>query len=234
MDSTFAHLTGAPFLVAIAGGTGSGKTTLAQAIADRLGRHRVALLPQDSYYRDHSDLSQGARATLNYDVPEAFDRPLFLRHLRALRSGLAIRVPVYSFASHTRTVQTRLTHPQPIVIVEGLLLLVDPKIRGLFDFKIFVDAPERVRFQRRLRRDITERGRAAISVLTQFFTTVQPAHEQYVEPTKVFADLVLLNTGQRAECVETAVGALTSCLVQRRGGEAAHRLTALGVSGELR
>ena len=208
-------MTAQPLLVAIVGVTGSGKTTLTETIADRLGRSRVSIVSQDSYYRDPGDLPVKARATLNYDVPEAFDRSLFLKHLRVLRSGLTIRVPVYSFESHARTDQTRPVGPREIILVDGLLLLFDPKIRGLFDLTIFVDAPTPVRLQRRMRRDIAERGRTASAVLTQFFNTVQPSHEAYVEPTKVFADLVLPNTGRLEECVEAAAGAILTRFSQR-------------------
>ena len=216
-------LTGQPFLTAITGGSGSGKTTLAEAIADRLGRDRVSILPQDAYYHDRRELPPTGQAHLNYDVPEAFDRSLFLSHLHALRSGLSIRIPVYSFESHSPTGQTRLTRAQEIVLVDGFLLLFDPNIRELFDLRIFVDAPAKLRLRRRLRRDVAERQRTVLGVLDQFFDTVQPAYEEYVEPTKVFADLVLSNTGPLEDCIESAVNAIVSRHHQPAAWDYAHQ-----------
>jgi uridine kinase len=199
-----------PLLVAIAGGTGSGKTTIASAVAYRLGRERVSVLSHDAYYRDRSYLPAEQRGVLNYDVPEAFDVPLFVEHLRALRAGLPVEAPVYSFASHTRTAETRVIAPREIVLVEGLLVLHEPAVRELLDLAIFLDAPATVRLGRRLHRDIAERGRTALAVLEQFHGTVQPAHVEYVEPTKKFADLVLPNVDRIEECVNTAVQAIAS------------------------
>ncbi len=212
-------MTAQPLLVAITGGTGSGKSTLATAIANQLGRSRVSILPQDAYYRDRSDLPPETRATLNYDVPEAIDNSLFYQQLFALRSGQPIQMPVYSFQSHTRTGQTCPVDPRDVILVEGLLVLFDPGVRGLFHLKVFMDAPERVRMQRRMRRDVLERGRTATSILMQFHDTVMPAHRKYIDPTKAFADLVLLNTGPMEACVDLARKAIMDRL-DLRGGKA--------------
>lgn len=195
-------------MVGVTGGSGSGKTALAHALADRLGRHRVSIISQDAYYRDQSHLPPAARATLNYDAPEAFDGPLFSAHLRALRSGTAVHAPVYTFDSHSRTAQTRLIPAREVVLVEGLLLLLDPQIRSLLDLRIFLDAPEGIRLARRIQRDTAERGRTAADVIEQFFTTVRPAHERYVEPTKGLADLVILNTGALEMAVRLALDSI--------------------------
>lgn len=218
-----AHPPAQRFLVAITGGSGSGKTTLAQAIRDRLGADRVARLSQDAYYRDRGALPPWERARLNYDVPEAFDRALFLRHLRALRSGLPIAAPVYSFESHTRAAETRPVPALPIVLVDGLLLLHDPRLRGLFDLALFLDAPAGLRLERRIRRDVLERGRTAGSVVEQFRGTVLPAHVEYVEPAKAFADLVLDTAGPLEECVDAATNAIAARLTGRSRGAYAPR-----------
>lgn len=215
LNAFSAQMTRQPSIVAITGGTGSGKTALAEAIANRLGRNRVSLVSQDAYYRDRSDIPPQDRAALNFDVPEAFDLSLFFKHLRVLKSGHEIQAPVYSFESHTRASHTCLVRPKEVVLVDGLLLLFDSEIRTLFDLTVFVDVPGRIRFQRRLRRDVTERGRTGLSVMMQFLDTVQPAHEQYAEPTKGLADLLLYNTGQLEECAEIAVNEIKSCLHRR-------------------
>lgn len=210
-------------LVAITGGSGSGKTTLVEALRNRLGADRVARLSQDAYYRDGTALPPQERARLNYDVPDAFDRALFLQHLRALRSGLPVAAPVYSFENHTRAAETRLVPALPIVLVDGLLLLHDREVRRLFDLTLFLDAPTGLRLTRRIQRDVLERGRTEASVVEQFYSTVLPAHEGYVEPAKAFADLVLATTGQLEECVDTATNAILAHLFGRSSGAYAPR-----------
>ncbi len=193
-----------PFLVAIAGGSGSGKSALTRAVATALGSDRVTTLAHDRYYRDRSDLLPIERSRLNYDVPGALDQALFRQHVAALRRGQPIVPPAYCFVTHRRDGWGTPVAPREIVLIEGILLLHDPEIRALFDLRIFVDAPDGVRLSRRLARDAGERGRTPDSVIAQCRDTVFPAHARYVEPTKAMADLVLLNTGRLDSIVEGA------------------------------
>lgn len=207
-----------PFLVAIAGGSGSGKSLLTQAIATALGGDRVATLAHDRYYRDRHDLLPIERSRLNYDVPDALDQALFREHLAALRLGQPIVPPVYCFVTHRRDGWGAEIGPHEIVLIEGILLLHDSDIRSAFDVRIFVDAPDDVRLRRRIARDTCERGRTPDSVVAQCRGTVFPAHARYVEPTKALADLVLLNAGRLEPVVEVATAVIRSQLARRRGG----------------
>jgi uridine kinase len=206
----------APYLVGITGGSGSGKTTLTRALAEAFGSERVGSLSLDAYYRDRGDLPASARAELNYDLPEAFDRELFVRDLRALRAGRAVRPPAYCFATHRRVGQAELVEPRDLVVVDGILLLHDPEVRGLLDYRIYLDVPAVVRLARRVARDTAERGRSAAAVLGQYTTTVGPAHAAYVEPTRAFADLVLRNLGAPGAVAEIATTMIRSRLALRR------------------
>ncbi len=205
-----------PLVVGVTGGSGSGKTTLARTLVDTLGPERATLLAQDAYYRDRSGLDEAERRRVNYDVPDAFDDDLFVAHLRALRAGGAVDPPRYCFATHSRTGRDATVVPGDVVIVEGLVLLHDATIRALFDFTIFVDAPTSVRLARRITRDTLERGRTEDSVMAQCRTTVLPAHAQYVEPTKAWADLVLVNVGQLSAVAEIAASVIRARLAERR------------------
>jgi uridine kinase len=205
-----------PFLVAISGGSASGKSTVAAGLARRLGPERVTLLAQDAYYLDRGHLPAELRAALNYDVPEAFDRDLLVRHLRALRAGAAIEVPHYSFATHTRLPAWTPVAPRNIVVAEGLTLLADPELCGFFDLRLFIDAPDGLRYRRRLHRDTMERGRASESVRRQWELTVQPAHAAHVEPSRLAAEHVLVNDRLLDDCVETAAAHIAAGL-RRRG-----------------
>jgi uridine kinase len=207
-----------PFLVAIAGGSGSGKSVLTQSIATTFGVDRVATLAHDRYYRDRQDLLPIERSRLNYDVPDALDQALFREHLAALRLGQPIVPPVYCFVTHRRDGWGTPIGPREIVLVEGILLFHDPDIRNAFDVRIFVDAPDDVRLRRRIARDTCERGRTPDSVVAQCRGTVFPAHTRYVEPTKALADLVLLNAGRLEPVVEVATAVIRSQLARRRGG----------------
>lgn len=207
---------GRPYLVGITGGSGSGKTTLARALAEALGPERVASLSLDAYYRDRSDLPPAARVELNYDLPEAFDRELFVGHLRALRGGRAVCPPAYCFETHRRVGQAPPVEPRDLVLIDGILLLHDPEVRSLLDFSIYLDAPSMVRLARRITRDTAERGRSAAAVVRQYTTTVVPAHTAYVEPTKAVADLVLRNLGAPSAVAEIAGTMIRSRLALRR------------------
>lgn len=195
----------APFAVGIAGGSGSGKSSLVRALTGALGPTRVASLCYDAYYRDRGDLPAAERAALNYDVPEALDTELFLTHLRALRAGQPVRPPRYCFSTHRRIGADDPVEPRAILLVEGILLLHDARSRALLDFSIFLDVPDAARLARRMARDVSERGRTRRSVLSQYEATVRGAHAAYVEPTRDHANLVLLNVGRLDRLTEVAV-----------------------------
>lgn len=180
-------------VIGIAGGTGSGKTTVVQQIMNQLPLTEVGVLSQDHYYRDNSHMSYEDRARVNFDHPRAIDFELLYEHLKALKAGNAIDQPVYSFVTHNRTDDTILTHPRKVMIVEGILILSDAKLRELFDIKIFVHADPDERLIRRLKRDIAERGRDMEEVLGRYQSTLKPMHEQFIEPTKAFADIIIPN-----------------------------------------
>jgi uridine kinase len=177
-------------IIAIAGGTGSGKTTIAQKIVDLLPHH-VTLLTHDAYYKDNRHLSFEDRTKLNYDHPDAFDTALFVEHINALKRGEEIERPVYNFSTHLREDYTVRVRPLDVVVVEGILILDDPALRRLYDLRIFVDTDADVRILRRLQRDIRERGRNLESVIEQYLGTVKPMHEAFVEPTKRYADVII-------------------------------------------
>lgn len=210
-----------PFLVGIAGGSGSGKTSLAAAVASALEPARVARLAHDAYYADRPHLDDGARAAADYDVPDALDRDLFVSHLRALRSGVPVAPPRYCFATHRRLGPGPMVEPRDIVLVEGILLLHDPEVRAALDLKVFLDVPERTRLARRLTRDVVERGRSEAAVLAQFEATVRPAHRAWVEPTRSFADLVLANVGPLGPLAEIAAAVILDRLARLVDGKAA-------------
>lgn len=212
-----------PYLVGIAGGSGSGKTTLARAVVEALGPERAASLTLDAYYRDRDDLPDAARAELNYDLPEAFDRELFVGHLRALRAGQPVCPPAYCFQAHRRVGIASPVEPRDVVVVEGILLLHDVEVRSLLDFSIYLDAPSVVRLARRIARDTTERGRTSAAVFHQYAASVAPAHAAYVEPTKTAADLVLRNLGAPTAVAEIATTMIRSRLALRRAPRASGR-----------
>ncbi len=180
--------------IGIAGGTGSGKTTLTEHIKKRFG-DAVSVIYHDNYYKDQSDIPFEIRKRQNYDHPDAFETDLMVRHLQALKAGVAIQCPVYSYTEHTRTRETIEIKPTSVVIVEGLLIFQNPELRDLMDIKIFVDTDADVRILRRILRDVKERGRTIESVVEQYLTTVKPMHEQFIEPSKRFADIIVLEGG---------------------------------------
>ena len=182
-------------IVGITGGTGAGKTTLARHLAERYSQIGVALVDQDSYYRDQSHLTLAERASVNYDEPAAIDYDLLLEQLQELLAGRSIRKPAYSFTTHTRIGAGELVASQPIIVVEGLFALWEPRVRSLMALKIYVDADPDIRFNRRLQRDINTRGRSVQSVVEQYLQTVRPMHELHVEPKRKYADLVVKNNG---------------------------------------
>ena len=181
-------------LIGVAGGTGSGKTTLTQHIKKRFG-DAVEVIYHDNYYKDQSDMPFEVRCRQNYDHPDAFETDLMVRHLQALKRGVSIQCPVYSYTEHTRTRETVEIRPASVIIVEGLLIYQNPELRDMMDIKIFVDTDADVRILRRILRDVKERGRSIESVVEQYLTTVKPMHEQFIEPSKRFADIIVLEGG---------------------------------------
>jgi uridine kinase len=207
-----------PLLVGIAGGSGSGKSSLAGALASTLGAAAVSRLSQDAYYRDRSAQAPAARSAVNYDVPDALDAPLFLADLGALRAGRPIRPPMYCFSTHCRTGQAEPVVPRAIVLIDGILLLWEPAVRAALDLSIYLDAPEDLRLMRRIARDVAERGRTAEDARWQFQTTVREAHDAFVEPTRAMADLVLANVAPLERVVEVAAAVILDRLA-RHGGD---------------
>ncbi len=180
-------------IIGIAGGTGSGKTTVVHQIMNELPETEVGIISQDSYYKENHNLSFEERTLINFDHPRAIDFELLVAHLKELKAGNNIDQPVYSFVTHNRTDDTVFTHPRKVMIVEGILILANAELRELFDVKIYVHADSDERLIRRLRRDIAERGRDMDEVLSRYQTTLKPMHEQFIEPTKAFADIIIPN-----------------------------------------
>jgi uridine kinase len=180
-------------IIGIAGGTGSGKTTVVHQIMNELPHTEVGVISQDSYYKETTNLSFDERALINFDHPRAIDFELLVKHLKALKAGETIDQPVYSFIQHNRTDDTISTHPRKVMIIEGILILTNPELRELFDIKIYVHADSDERLIRRLKRDISERGRDIDEVLNRYQTTLKPMHEQFIEPSKAFADIIIPN-----------------------------------------
>ncbi len=191
-----------PIVIGVAGGTGSGKTTVTNQILQRVGTENIAYVPHDAYYRDHSHLPPHQRDQVNYDHPDSLETELLIEHLKELRAGRAIEIPVYDFTTHTRTQQTRRVEPAPVIIVEGILVFAEPGLRELFDVKLYVDTDADVRFIRRLQRDIEERGRSVKSVCEQYLTTVRPMHLEFVEPSKRYANVIIPEGGFNEVAVE--------------------------------
>jgi len=187
-----------PVCVALAGGSGAGKSALAAVLADALGPERVLRIAQDSYYRDLAGLPFDELAARNFDHPEALETELLVAHLRALRGGQAVEVPMYDFARHRRSETTWRAEPRALVVVDGILALADAELRACFDLRVFVDAPEGLRLERRLARDVAERGRSPDSVRAQFEATVRPMHDAFVEPSRAHADWVVPNAVELA------------------------------------
>ncbi|MGX8795516.1 uridine kinase [Fusibacter sp. JL298sf-3] len=191
-----------PIVIGVSGGTGSGKSTVAKAIFESLPAENILILEQDAYYKDQSDLTYEERIKTNYDHPLAFDTPLLIEHLKALCAYEAIEKPIYNFAKHNREEETITVEPRDIIILEGIMILEDKALRELMDIKIFVDTDADVRIIRRITRDIEERGRTLSSVIEQYLNTVKPAHDQFIEPNKKFADLIIPEGGYNKVAID--------------------------------
>jgi uridine kinase len=184
-----------PIVIGIAGGSGSGKTTVANVILERVGADRIAYLPHDAYYRDLSHLPYARRVEINFDHPDSLESELMTRHIELLKEWQPIDLPIYDFTTHSRTTQSIRIEPQRVILVEGILIFSERTLRELFDVKIFVDTDSDLRFIRRLQRDISERGRTTESVIKQYLRTVRPMHLEFVEPSKRYADVIIPEGG---------------------------------------
>ncbi|HEY4184581.1 MAG TPA: uridine kinase [Polyangia bacterium] len=205
-----------PMLIGIAGGTGSGKTTVAEKLAEAMPAERVALISHDWYYRDRSHLDAAARARINFDEPDALENDLLLGHLLALKANRAVACPQYDFASHTRGSKQRQVAPCSIILVEGILLFAVEALREVFDLRLFVDTDDDVRLLRRVRRDIEERGRDIDSIATQYLGTVRRMHQQHVAPSRAHAHLIIPEGGENAPALEVIVSRLLYLLDRER------------------
>ena len=204
-----------PLVIGVAGGSGSGKTTVAKAIDEAVGFASV-LIDMDAYYKDQAHLTMAERRAVNYDHPDSLDLDLMVEQLTALASGAAIDKPVYDYAADTRSDRTVRVDPQDVIVVEGILLFADARLRALFDMKIFVEVADDVRFIRRLRRDTAERGRSLDSVINQYLNTARPMHLEFVEPSKRYADVILPEGGQNRVGVEMILARVEREALQRR------------------
>lgn len=204
-----------PLVIGIAGGTGSGKTTIADVVMGRIGAEHISFLPHDAYYRDLNDLPLAQRDLVNFDHPDSLDTELMIAHLQKLRAWETVNIPVYDFTHHERTQETLALEPHPVILVEGILVFAESKLREMFDVKIFVDTPPDVRFIRRLQRDIQERGRSMDSVIQQYQTTVRPMHEEFVETSKRFADVIIPEGGLNTVAMDMVVARISALLNSR-------------------
>lgn len=202
----------APLVIGLAGGSGSGKTTVANVILQRVGAHRIAYVPHDAYYYNFSDLPAAQQDQINWDHPASLETELMIEQVKALKAGQPIELPTYDFTTNRRTDRTLHVAPQPIILVEGILIFAEPHLRPLFDVKIFVDTDADLRFIRRLRRDIAERGRTAESVIQQYLATVRPMHLDFVEPSKRYADVIIPEGGHNAVALEMVVARIEALL----------------------
>jgi uridine kinase len=202
------------FVIGVAGGSGSGKTTVVRRIVDSLGPEQVTLLQHDRYYRDRNDLRLEERAALNYDHPNSLETDLLVRHVQELKKGKPVDVPAYDFTRHARLSESETFQPRRALIVEGILVFTDAALRDLMDIKVFVDTDSDTRFIRRLQRDVAERGRTMDSVIDQYQSTVKPMHLEFVEPSKRYADVIIPLGGHNTVAVDLLLTMLRSVVAQ--------------------
>lgn len=198
----------------VAGGTGSGKTTVANRLLEGVGADRIAFLAHDSYYRDVEWRAEEQLQRHNFDHPDALDNELFMKHIEALKQGMAVEVPIYDFVVHRRTEETIRVEPRPVILLEGILLFAEPRLRSLLDFKIFVDTDSDVRLSRRIRRDIEDRGRTVDDVLRQYMETVRPMHLEFVEPSKRWADVIVPEGGANTVALDMVLARVEQLLAE--------------------
>jgi uridine kinase len=201
-----------PIVIGIAGGSGSGKTTVANEILNKVGAHQIAFLPHDAYYRELGHLPQVQREQVNFDHPNSMETELLIDHVKSLLDGHSIEMPVYDFTTHSRTGKSIHVDPRNIIMVEGILIFAEPVLRDLFDVKIFVDTDADIRFMRRLERDIAERGRTVSSVIKQYQATVRPMHLEFVEPSKRYADVIIPEGGRNWVALDMVIAKLETLL----------------------
>jgi len=201
-----------PLVIGIAGGSGSGKTTVAQEILQRVGPERIAFLQHDSYYKDLSGLPPTQRIEINFDHPHSLETDLLIQHIASLRDGKPVEVPIYDFSTHSRTNQTFTVKPRRVILVEGILIFTESTLRDMFSVKIFVDTDSDIRFIRRLERDIAERGRTTESVIKQYQSTVRPMHMEFVEPSKRYADVIIPEGGHNTAALDMVVARIEALL----------------------
>ena len=204
-----------PVIIGIAGGSGSGKTTVANVILERVGAGSIALLPHDAYYKDLQHLPPAQRRLVNFDHPDSLETELLVQHLQKLRQWVAVEIPIYDFTTHSRTNKIQLVEPQPVILVDGILIFAEASLREMFDVKIFVDTPADIRFIRRLQRDILERGRSVESVIQQYETTVRPMHLEFVEPSKRVADVIIPKGGLNTVAMDMVVARIEALITVR-------------------
>lgn len=201
-----------PLVIGIAGGSGSGKTTVAQEILQRVGPDRIAFLQHDAYYKDLSGLPPVQRAAVNFDHPNSLESELMIQHIEQLKRGEPVEVPIYDFATHSRTKQSFTVQPRAVILIEGILIFVEPGLRNICDVKIFVDTDSDIRFIRRLQRDIAERGRTEDMVVKQYLATVRPMHLEFVEPSKRYADVIIPEGGMNVAALDMVVARVEALL----------------------
>ena len=201
-------------VIGVAGGTGSGKTTLVKALVNRFGDN-ITVLSHDNYYKRHDELTYEERTKLNYDHPNAFDTPLLVQHLDALRAGQAIECPTYDYTVHNRAAETITVTPAKVIVVEGILIFAEPELRERLDIKLFVDTDADVRILRRIVRDVRDRGRDLESIVTQYLTTVKPMHEMFVEPSKRYADIIIPEGGHNQVALDFVMERIRAYVKER-------------------
>ena len=204
-----------PIIIGVTGGSGSGKTTVAHAIFDQLHGNSIQIITQDTYYNDQSEMSMAERKAVNYDHPLAFDTALLVQQLDQLRHNQAIEMPVYDYEQYTRSSETVHVEPQDVIILEGILILDDERLRDLMDIKVFVDTDSDLRIIRRIKRDMQERGRSLDSVINQYLATVKPMYHQFIEPTKRYADIIVPESGQNQVAIDLLATKVRDILVKR-------------------